>query len=252
MDTDATTNTDDDGGEKDAPPTISDRMALSDEEHAALPPDQQIDREGLTAYRDGLTTSITETVTETLRAEAREAAATAKAEREAAGVVQSEIDWYDDVNRRRRSDDPTVATEATTEFNDAQVRWNDAHAEKAKVGGAAAEKKFLQGFYAEYLPVAEKELDGYTSYLTEHAADLGGNALLDALRFGREQGHAAGLAEGLTTVERDGVVDRGADGGPGGGKVSPGNERYLDDIDTRKSGAGSEIFRRAAKRGART
>ncbi len=250
---DDATNTDaDDGGEKDAPPSISDKMALSDEDHAALPPDQQIDREGLTAYRDGLTTSITETVTETLRTEAREAAAAAKAEREAAGVVQSEIDWYEENNRRRASSDPTVVAEAVKEFNEQQARWNDAHAEKAKVGGAAAKLSWQKEYYAEHLPGAEKEVAGYTAYLTEHAVDLNGNALLGALRFGREQGHAAGLTEGHETAEREGVDKRGAAGGPEGGKVAAGAERYLDDIDTKAAGAGGEIFRRAMERNARS
>ncbi len=248
------TPADGDGGEKDAPPTLLDKMALSDEEHAALPPDQQVDRDALGTYRDGLTATITETVTETLRGEAREQAVRDKADRDAAGVVQSEIDWYEDVNRRRMSSDPVVAQEATTEFNEKQARWNDAHAEKAKVGGAAAEAKFTQGFYAQYLPSAEKEVDGYTAYLTEHAVDLQGNALLGALRFGDQKGYERGLAEGADANQRENNVKRGADGAPGGGdRVSAGdNERWADDIDLTKSGGGAELWRRASERGART
>ena len=245
------TNTDGDGGEKTAPPTLLDKMALSDEEHAALPPDQQVDRDALGAYRESLTGSITETVTETLRGEAREQASRDKADREAAGVVQSEIDWYEDVNRRRASSDPVVAQEATTEFNEKQSRWNDAHAEKAKVGGAVAEKKFIKNFYAQYLPGAEKEVDGYTAYLTEHAVDLQGNALLGALRFGDQKGYERGLAAGADAKERENNVNRGADGAPGGGNpdAGGGNEKRLD-TDFTQRGSGRGHFRTAVELGA--
>ena len=254
MDPKDATNTDGDGGEKDAPPTILDKMALSDEEHAALPPDQQVDREALGAYRTGITATITETVTETLRAEAREQASRDKADRDAAGVVQSEIDWYEELNRRRASNDPVVAQEATTEFNEKQSRWNDAHAEKTKVSGAVAEKKFTENFYAQYLPGAEKEVDGYTAYLTEHAVDLQGNALLGALRYGDQKGYKRGLAEGADAKEREQNVNRGADGAPGGGDrvaASGGSEKRLD-IDLTKRGAGREIFRAGVELGSRS
>lgn len=243
------TNTD----AEDAPPTLLDKMALSDEEHAALPSDQQVDREALGAYRESLTSSITETVTETLRAEAREAAIRDKADRDAAGIVQSEIDWYDDVNRRKASSDPAVVQEAEAEFNKQQTRWNEAHHQKSEATGAAAKLRWQQEWYAENLPGAEKEVDGYTAYLTEHATDLQGNALLGALRFGDQKGYERGLTEGADQKERENNVNRGADGAPAGGSpsASGGNEKRLD-IDLSKRGAGRDLFREGVALGARS
>lgn len=251
-----------------AAPSVLDRVAMSEEDRAALPDgDRNISLEDVSTAVEAARSQTKLDTEVALRTQIAQQEQLQRQEQRAKQAVsagdQADIEYFQRLQKDKRSDDATVKATAEAELlipenDDMYVR-----------GGAAVRTATLQQQAAESMArlynVMSAEVSG-TDYATAlppagdpawlamqtRLADFDGKGGLCAflVESGRALGLEEGLAKGREGAERDGRIENGRNGAPQFGDGTA-RKRTIDDIDTSKPGAGRELFRLGVELGSK-